>query len=153
MVVGIRIIHHECRAISADLGRSCQRSNESYPDRKSETTGTDTNGDYLRYKIELCTNSGMTANCQTFDQTSSQTGWSGQNTQTSTAYTSSSQATYTIQTPLTVSTTYYWRSYSIDPGGTNTWSSTQGAPYSFTTTDGTTNFTVEGLQLEGINLD
>lgn len=118
-----------------------------------KTTGTDTNGDYLRYKIELCTNSGMTANCQTFDQTSSQTGWSGQNTQTSTAYTSSSQATYTIQTPLTVSTTYYWRSYSIDPGGTNTWSPTQGAPYSFTTTDGTTNFTVEGLQLEGINLD
>lgn len=118
-----------------------------------KTTGTDTNGDYLRYKIELCTNSGMTANCQTFDQTSSQTGWSGQNTQTSTAYTSGTQATYTIQTPLTVSTTYYWRSYSIDPGGTNTWSPTQGAPYSFTTTDGTTNFTVEGLQLEGINLD
>ncbi len=118
-----------------------------------KTTGTDTDGDYLRYKIELCTNVGMTANCQTFDQTSSQTGWSGQNTQTSTAYTSGTQATYTIQTPLTVSTTYYWRSYSIDPGGTNTWSPTQGAPYSFTTTDGTTNFTVEGLQLDGINLD
>lgn len=118
-----------------------------------KTTGTDTDGDYLRYKIELCTNSGMTANCQTFDQTSSQTGWSGQNTQTSTAYTSGTQATYTIQTPLTISTTYYWRSYSIDPGGTNTWSPTQGAPYSFTTTDGTTNFTVEGLQLDGINLD
>lgn len=118
-----------------------------------KTTGTDTDGDYLRYKIELCTNSGMTANCQTFDQTSSQTGWSGQNTQTSTAYTSGTQATYTIQTPLTISTTYYWRSYSIDPGGTNTWSPTQGAPYSFTTTDGTTNFNIEGLQLEGINLD
>ncbi|MBI5019586.1 LamG domain-containing protein [Candidatus Gottesmanbacteria bacterium] len=118
-----------------------------------KTTGTDIDGDYLRYKIELCTNSGMTANCQTFDQTVSQTGWSGQNAQVSTAYNSGSQATYTIQTPLTISTTYYWRSYSTDPGGTNTWSSTQGAPFSFTTTDGTTNFNMEGLQLEGINLN
>lgn len=118
-----------------------------------KTTGTDADGDYLRYKIELCTNVGMTANCQTFDQTSSQTGWSGQNTQTSTAYTSGTQATYTIQTPLTVSTTYYWRSYSIDPAGTNTWSPTQGTPFSFTTTDGTTNFNLEGINLEGININ
>ncbi|TXH01679.1 MAG: hypothetical protein E6R05_05375 [Candidatus Moraniibacteriota bacterium] len=97
------------------------------------TTATDSNSDYLRYKIELCTNVGMTTGCQTFDQTSSQTGWSGQNTQTSTAYTSGTQATYTIQSALSASTTYYWRSYAIDPGGTNTWSSTQ-TPKSFTTT-------------------
>lgn len=98
------------------------------------TTTTDTDSDYLRYKIELCENVGMSTNCQTFDQTSSQTGWSGQNTETSTAYTSGTQATYTIQSPLTANFTYYWRSYSIDPGGANTWSSTQGSPYSFTTT-------------------
>ncbi|TXH02006.1 MAG: hypothetical protein E6P95_00755 [Candidatus Moraniibacteriota bacterium] len=98
------------------------------------TTTTDTSSDYLRYKIELCTNVGMTTGCQTFDQTSSQTGWSGQNTQTSTAYTSGTQATYTIQSALTANTTYYWRSYAIDPAGTNTWSTTQGTPYSFTTT-------------------
>jgi len=99
-----------------------------------KTTGTDTNSDYLRYKIELCEDVGMSVSCQTFNQTSSQTGWSGQNAQTSTAYTSGTQATYTLQSALSVNTTYYWRSYSIDPGGSNAWSSTQATPYSFTTT-------------------
>ncbi len=98
-----------------------------------KTTTTDSDSDYLRYKIQLCTNVGMTANCQTFDQTSSQVGWSGQNSQTDTAYTSTTQATYTIQTDLEPNTTYYWRSYAIDPAGTNTWSETQNTPYSFAT--------------------
>lgn len=117
------------------------------------TTGADQNSDYLQYKIELCTNSGMTTNCQTFNQTSSQTGWSNKNAQSNTAYLSGSQASYTIQTPLTVNTTYYWRSYSIDPGGANSWSSTQGAPFSFTTTDGSQKFNLNGLQLNGININ
>jgi hypothetical protein len=99
-----------------------------------QTTATDDDGDYIRYKIELCEDVGMTSNCQTFDQTSSQTGWSGQNAETGTAYTSGTQATYTVQTPLDPGTTYYWRSYAIDPGGSNMFSSTQGTPYSFTTT-------------------
>jgi hypothetical protein len=99
-----------------------------------KTTTTDSNSDYLRYKIELCEDVGMTVNCQTFDQTSSQTGWSGQNTETSTAYTSGTQGIYTIQSALADNDTFYWRSYAIDPGGTNTWSATQGTPYSFTTT-------------------
>jgi hypothetical protein len=99
-----------------------------------QTTASDTNADYLRYKIELCTNAVMTQNCQTFDQTLSQTGWSGQNAQTSTAYVSGSQASYTLQTPLDPLTTYYWRSYAIDPEGSNLWSETQATPYSFTTT-------------------
>jgi len=99
-----------------------------------KTTATDDGENYLRYKIQVCENVGMTTNCNTYDQTSSQTGWSGQNTQSSTAYTSGTQATYTLQTPLSASTTYYWRSYAIDPGGGNIWSSTQGTPYSFTTT-------------------
>lgn len=98
-----------------------------------KTTMTNTNATYLRYKIELCTNALMTLNCQTYDQSSSQTGWSGQNAQTGTAYTSGTQATYTIQTPLDRLTTYYWRSYAIDPGGNNIWSSTQASPYSYTT--------------------
>jgi hypothetical protein len=98
-----------------------------------KTTAVDNNGDYVRYKIVLCTNSLMTVGCQTFDQTISQTGWSGQNTQTGTAYTSGTQGIYTLQTPLSPNTTYYWDSYAIDPGGHNTWSGTQGAPYSFTT--------------------
>jgi hypothetical protein len=98
------------------------------------TKTTDPDSDYLRYKIELCENAAMTLNCQTFNQTSPpQTGWSGQDTEGGTAYLSGSQATYTIQSPLQNGFTYYWRSYAIDPYGTNTWSSTQGAPYSFTT--------------------
>jgi hypothetical protein len=99
-----------------------------------KTTATDDGENYLRYKIQVCENVGMTTNCNTHDQTSSQTGWSGQDTQSSTAYASGTQATYTLQTSLSASTTYYWRSYAIDPGGSNTWGSTQGTPYSFTTT-------------------
>jgi hypothetical protein len=96
-----------------------------------KTTSTDVDSDYLRYKIIICTNSGMSVGCQTFDQTSSQTGWSGQNTQTSTAYTSGTQGVYTVQSALSYNTTYYWQSYAIDPGGSNSWSSTQSTPYSF----------------------
>lgn len=98
-----------------------------------KTTATDPNSDYLRYKIVVCVDPSMSFSCQTFDQTSSQTGWSGQNTMTGTAYTSTTQATYTVQTPLQAGTTYYWKSYAIDPGGSNTWGTTQGTPFSFTT--------------------
>ncbi len=102
------------------------------PATQLKTTATDPDSDYIRYKIELCTNAGMTLGCQTFDQTLSQTGWSGQNAQAGTAYTSGTQGVYTIQTPLTEATTYYWRSYAIDPAGTNTFGSTQASPFSFT---------------------
>jgi len=99
-----------------------------------KTTTTDADSDYLHYKIELDTvNTFDSANLQTFDQTESQTGWSGQDAQSETAYASGTQATYTIQTALDNNTTYYWRSYAIDPAGTNLWSSTQETPYSFTT--------------------
>ena len=92
-----------------------------------KTTATDNDNDTLKYKIQLCTDSGMTQNCQTFDQTVSTTGWSAS------SYASGAQATYTIQSALNPNQTYYWRSYAIDPTGTNTWSSTQATPYSFTT--------------------
>ena len=100
-----------------------------------KTTATDPESNYLRYKIQICTDSAMTLNCQTFTEPSgaSQPGWSGQNAQTNTAYTSGTQAVYTVQTALNFGTTYYWRSYAIDPGVGITWSSTQGTPYSFTT--------------------
>jgi len=100
-----------------------------------KTTATDDESDYLRYKIQLDTvNTFNSGNLQTFDQTSSQTGWSGQNAETETAYTSGTQATYTIQSALSVGTTYYWRSYAIDPGGSEIWSATQSPVYSFTIT-------------------
>jgi hypothetical protein len=121
---------------SLDLPVDTATNQAVSPDLKTTTTDNDT--DYLRYKIELCENLGMTTNCQTFDQTSSQTGWSGQDAQTSTAYASGTQAIYSLQTSLTTGFTYYWRSYAIDPGGTNLWSSTQGTPYSFTVTNSPT---------------
>ncbi len=98
-----------------------------------KTTSTDPNSDYLHYKIILCEDSEMSVNCQTFDQTSSQTGWSGQDAESETAYASGTQAVYTLQTELSYSKIYYWKSYAIDPGGTNAWSETQTTPYSFTT--------------------
>ena len=87
-----------------------------------QLSSTDNDGDYVRYKIQLATDNAFTLNLQTFDQTVSQTGWSGQNAQTSTAYNSGTTASYTVQTPLNANTTYYIRAYSIDQGGTVTWS-------------------------------
>ena len=87
-----------------------------------QLSSTDNDGDYVRYKIQLATDNAFTLNLQTFDQTVSQTGWSGQNAQTNTAYNSGSTASYTVQTPLNANTTYYIRAYSIDQGGTVTWS-------------------------------
>jgi hypothetical protein len=100
-----------------------------------KTTSTDADSDYLRYKIELCTNIEMTANCQTFDQTISQFGWSGQDAEVGSAYASNTQATFTLQAELQLGTVYYWRSYAIDPAGTDTWSQTQTEPYNFTTVE------------------
>lgn len=97
------------------------------------TSSSDLNGDYLQYKINLCTDVNMVSGCTTFDQSSSQTGWSGQNVGTS-AYSSGSVATYTLQSMLIPSQTYYWNSQAIDPNGTNTWSEAPAVPYSFTVT-------------------
>jgi hypothetical protein len=85
-------------------------------------SATDAQSDYLRYKIQIATDNAFTQNLQTFDQTVSQTGWSGQNAQTSTAYNSGSTATYTLQANLIYNQLYYIRAYAIDPGGVNTWS-------------------------------
>lgn len=83
---------------------------------------TDAESDYLRYKIQMATDTGFTANLQTFDETTSQTGWSGQNAQIGSAYNSGSTATYTVQSNLTYGAIYYIRAYAIDPGGSNQWS-------------------------------
>ena len=95
---------------------------------------------YLRYKIEVCSNSDCSTVVRTIDQTASQTGWSGQDTQSGTAYTasatvgSSTLASHTYQTPaLSPGTQYWWRAYAIDPGGSNAWSEVSEIS-SFTTT-------------------
>ncbi len=124
-----------------------------------QTTTTDSDGDYLRYKIQLCTDSGMTTGCQTFTQpaTYPQTGWTGQDAATDgshfTAYASGTQATYTVQSALSAATTYYWRSYAIDPGGTNTFSPTQATPRSFSTAGTGSTVNMNGLNMQGVNIN
>lgn len=93
-----------------------------------KTTTTDDDGDDIKYKIMLCTNLAMTEACQTFDQNADPTGWSA------TPYASGAQGIYTPASLFTPGLKYYWRSYAIDPTGSNTWSSTQSPPYSFTAT-------------------
>ncbi len=120
-----------------------------------KTTATDPNSDYLEYKITLCENSGMSANCKTFDETGDQTGWIGQDANGGLAYASGTQAIYTIQSADTLQNnkTYYWESYAFDPTpGSNSWSGTQASPYSFTTVSSGT-FSAHGLNLKGFNLN
>ncbi|HET7713703.1 MAG TPA: hypothetical protein VFK94_05435, partial [Patescibacteria group bacterium] len=104
-----------------------------------ELRATDADGDYLKYKIEVCSASDCSVVVRTIDQTSSQTGWAGQDQQTGTAYTgsttlsSSTIAQHNYQNPpLAVSTQYWWRAYAIDPGGGNTFSSPSSI-FTFTT--------------------
>lgn len=100
---------------------------------------TDADNDYLRYKILLCQDAACSTVLYTWDQTSSQLGWTGQDQQSSTAYTgnsvitSSTLASFQPSVLLSVGTQYYWEAFAIDPGGTNTWSSAS-AIQSFTTT-------------------
>lgn len=91
---------------------------------------SDADNDYLQYKIEICTTSNCSAIFRTIDQTVSQTGWSGQDANAQSAYvgnssiSSSTIATHLLQPPgLSANTQYWWRGYSIDPVGSNTWSS------------------------------
>lgn len=95
---------------------------------------TDPDNDYLQYEVQVCStntcSSVISTACQFTDATTSctgsQTGWSGQDQQTSTAYTgnsvitSSTLATYTYQSTLSAGTQYWWRAWAIDPGGSNT---------------------------------
>lgn len=84
---------------------------------------TDTESDYVRYKIQLDrVNTFSSGNLQTFDQTATQTGWSGQDAQSASAYASGTSANHTLQSALTPATTYYWRAAAVDPGGANTFS-------------------------------
>lgn len=100
---------------------------------------TDADGDNLQYKIEVCADAACSSIIRTIDQTSSQTGWSGQDKAGGTAYTggtslaASTLAVHNYQAPsLDNSTQYWWRAYAIDPSGTNAFSPASGI-FSFTT--------------------
>jgi hypothetical protein len=100
----------------------------------------DGDGDYLKYKIEICADSSCSSILQTIDQTSSPTGWTNQDTQSNTAYKGSrpyylsSMAIHELTTSLSVNTQYWWRAYAIDPTpGSNTFSAASSIS-TFTTT-------------------
>jgi hypothetical protein len=110
---------------------------------------TDPDSDTLKYKIDICTTSNCSSILQTIDQTSSQSGWTDQNAANGTAYSSSASLLANSQTAVFVlpvgtlspATQYWWRAYSIDPAGTNTWSSASGIQ---TFTTGTSVVTIGG---------
>jgi len=74
----------------------------------------------LQYKIVICSDVNCTNVLYTYDETLSQTGWSGQDANSGTAYTAgttldgSTEANLTPTTPLAAGTTYYWRARSYD---------------------------------------
>jgi hypothetical protein len=102
---------------------------------------SDQDSDYLRYWIDVCSDNACSSIIRSICQTNtgtgvpgtctpSQTGWAAQDQQTGTAYTGNSTLTlstlaiHSYQPPyLSANSTYYWRGYAIDPGGSNTWSS------------------------------
>ena len=116
----------------------------AYPNLSFEISSTDADADYLRYKIEICENSGMTTNCDTIDQTSSQTGWSDQDAETNTAYASGTTATYTATNNYDYGSTYYYRVSVIDPAGTNRWVSTSVSSTTTNTPPSASGLTVNG---------
>ena len=107
-----------------------------------ELRGVDPNNDYLRYNIEECpTNSWPCGGGgHTYDETSSQTCYSGQDVQSATAYQAnlseynSSMAYCTMPSTdfLNINTTYYFRARAIDPGGSNSFGPYT-STFSFTT--------------------
>ena len=105
----------------------------------SFTLRTTTASPYAQYKIDVCSAADCSTIVRTIDQTASQTGWSGQDANASTAYAtstvlvSSTIATHTYQAAgLALSTQYWWRASAIDPSGSNSWSALS-AIQSFTT--------------------
>lgn len=87
-------------------------------------SATDDDSDAVRYVLQLDTASAFnTGNLVTYNQATSQTGWSGQNALSGTAYTSGTTASFTFPTALNAGITYYWRVQAVDPNGVNTSSS------------------------------
>ena len=81
---------------------------------------TDPDSDYVRYKIQVCSNSTCTVVVRTIDETQSQIGWQSQSQQNASAYSSGQMAIHTYQAAaLTAGTQYWWRAYAIDPAGSN----------------------------------
>lgn len=89
-------------------------------------------GDAVQYKLEIARDSAFTNSLKTYDQSTSNTGWTGQTI--GNTYTNGVAGSFTLPVSdiLTANTAYWWRVSAYDPGGTRTWSLTS-APQSFTT--------------------
>ena len=115
---------------------------------------TDAEADYLRYRIYLYQSDCSTpVGAGTFNQDTSQAGWSGQDANSSTAYvssttlTSSTIATFGLlssgQSGLVPNTTYCWKADAVDPGGSNSFGSAS-ATQTFTTETSTRPVNIKG---------
>lgn len=94
-------------------------------------TSTDDDSDGLRYVLQVDTaNTFNTGNLTTYNQATSQSGWSGQDALSGTGYASGTSASFTFPSALNAGQTYYWRVQSVDPNGVNT-ASTYSATGSF----------------------
>ena len=85
------------------------------------TTNADASN--MQYQFQIDDDSAFGSVFESADQSSAQTGFSGQNGDGSTTYTTGASATYTLQGTLTTNTTYYWRTRAKAPSGSNSWGS------------------------------
>lgn len=86
-----------------------------------QMSGVDQDGDALQYRVQLARDAGFTSGVATYDQSLSQTGWSGQTI--GNTYSTGTAATFTmpVEDTLTANTKYWWRVASYDPFGSRTW--------------------------------
>jgi adhesin/invasin len=97
-----------------------------------QVAGLDKDGDALQYRLEVARDAQFTSGVMSFDQTISNTGWSGQTI--GTTYGLGSTATFSLPpaNTLNANTQYWWRVTSYDAFGSRTWS-TASAAKTFTT--------------------
>lgn len=97
-----------------------------------QLVGADPDGDSLKFSIQIARDAGFTVGLQTYDQTQSAVGWTGQDAGDS--YKAGTPGTYTLQgaNALSATTTYYWRAASYDAYGSKVWGAWS-ATSSFTT--------------------
>jgi len=96
-------------------------SSLAYPNLSFTMSSTDADSDYLQYKVTICSDANLSVNCIEYDQSSSQTGWTGQNANSNTAYTSGSTASFSATNTLNYGATYYYKVSVKDPAGTDRW--------------------------------
>ncbi|MFZ2545398.1 MAG: hypothetical protein WAW80_05465, partial [Candidatus Saccharimonadales bacterium] len=97
-----------------------------------QMSSNDRDGDAVQYRLDIARDSAFTNSVQTFDQTLSSVGWSGQTIGNTYSYGTAGSFELPTANILTANTTYWWRVSAYDPSGTRTWTSVS-TPQSFTT--------------------